>query len=161
MKIRFGLFFLLGLFFVAVHSKGAEENISEEGPYVTTPFLILKSTKNYPEALTLANDAAQKLQVKLDLRDLTPNDEVGLTFPSHVCEENGWRYPCYVARGRYDNGVYVSIEYSTPYQGFSKGYYIVIAASGNKEVKKTIKRAKANYPDAYSKSTKVYIGCMD
>ena len=47
-----------------------------------------------------------------------------------MCEENGWDYPCYVARGRYDDGAYLSVEPSAAYDGLKAGYFVVIAASG-------------------------------
>ena len=32
----------------------------------------------------------------------------GLSFSSKQCEENGWDYPCYISRGRYDDGEFVT-----------------------------------------------------
>ncbi len=57
----------------------------------------------------------------------------------------------------------MSIEYSNAYSEFTKGYYIVIAASGSKddaEIKNAFKKIKLRYRDAYIKSSKVYMGCM-
>ncbi len=68
-------------------------------------------------------------------------------------------YPCYVPRGRYDDGIYISIEYSNSYENFKDGYYIVIAASGD-DVKEYLKPVKEVVKDAYVKSSKVYIGCL-
>jgi hypothetical protein len=73
----------------------------------------------------------------------------------------GEEYPQYYSRGRYDNGEYISIEYSNAFTGFAKGYYIVVAYSGeNIEAKKTLKKVKPFFKSAYIKQTDVYIGCM-
>ena len=70
---------------------------------------------------------------------------------------------CYLARGRWDDGVYVSIEFSNAYDSFSKGYFIVMAGSSFKNdpvLTKTLNKAKEKYPDAYIKASKVYMCCM-
>ncbi|MES1224662.1 MAG: hypothetical protein ABUT20_54725, partial [Bacteroidota bacterium] len=97
---------------------------------------------------------------KLDLRDLKPNKESGLTYAKKDCENEGG-YPCYISRGRYDSGDYISIEWSDAFDGFAKGYYIVIVASGSKnETEPALKKAKQFYKDAYAKQCDVYVGCM-
>lgn len=128
-------------------------------------FVILKSTRDYKDVLRTAETASRLLEIKLDLRGLTENKESGLTLDKKICEEegDGSSWPCYYARGRYDDGTYLSIEYSSAFQGFRKGYYIVVAASYpkvDKEISSVLKQAKTHYPDAYSKTTKVYMGCM-
>lgn len=104
---------------------------------------------------------AEQMDIKLDLRDLHPTDE-GLSFPDTVCFNNGWEAPCYLARGRWDDGEYVSIEWSDAFSGFSKGYYIVVVSSGDdlERIKKRLNVVKRFVPNAYIKSTDVYVGCM-
>lgn len=129
-------------------------------PFVNKGMLIVLSTKNYADAKRIAAEAAKKLSVKLDLRELVPNKETGLTYSKADCENEGG-FPCYISRGRYDDGDYVSIEYSNAFNGFVKGYYIVIAASGNKDITSpALIKAKKIYPSAYVKQADVYIGCM-
>ena len=129
-------------------------------PYVMKGFVIARSTKDYTAAKQTAQDAAKKLALKLDLRDLKPHKKNGLTYSKADCENEGG-YPCYISRGRYDDGDYVSIEWSNAFDGFAKGYYIVILASGNKQdINPTLTKAKKFYKDAYTKQTSVYIGCM-
>ena len=127
-------------------------------------FVITASTKSYESALESANSIAKSMKLKLDLRGLQENEENdGLTWDGAECQENGWEPPCYVARGRYDDGGYVSIEWSNAFQGFSKGYYIVVVASysdNNDKLKATLLSAKEHVPSAYSKSSNVYMGCM-
>lgn len=134
----------------------------EATPWIKKSFAIVSSTKDYRIAAKIAQEAHKKLKLKLQLRDLTPNSDTGLSFPKEVCKSSGgWGFPCYVARGRYDDGDYVSIEYSNAFTGFSPDYYIVIISSGPaKYVAKIVKRAKRYYPDAYVKTTDTYLGCM-
>jgi hypothetical protein len=98
--------------------------------------------------------------LKLDLRGLSPAKGTGLSFSKKVCEDEGG-YPCYIARGRYEDNEFVSIEYSNAIEGFAKGYYVVITACGDKSITApALKKAKKFYKDAYSKTTNVYMGCM-
>jgi hypothetical protein len=132
---------------------------SEEA-FVKKNFVIIQSTKNYNVAQLTANKAALQLKQKLDLRGLKPSKKTGLTFSKADCENAGG-YPCYIARGRYDDGDYVSIEWSDEFDKFAKGYYVVIVFSGNKEeAVKTLEKAKSIFKDAYYKQAKVYVGCM-
>ncbi|MFK8045586.1 MAG: hypothetical protein AB8B72_08825 [Crocinitomicaceae bacterium] len=125
---------------------------------VKRSFLIVKSTKNYSSALKTAKQASFKLNCELNLRGMVSDSIAGLTsIDTCGCGEIHGYYP----RGRYDNGAYVSIEYSNLFSGFAKGYYIVVVASGNSEdVKKELPKAKLIFPDAYIKSTSIYMGCV-
>lgn len=126
-------------------------------------FVIVKSTPAYGEARRAAVDAAKRLGVRLDLRELSPHRRGGLTFPRKECEDSAFDYPCYVARGRDDDGFYVSVEYSTAYAGFRPGLYVVIVASDEKggpiAMDAAIK-AKKLFKDAYVRRTGVYMGCI-
>jgi hypothetical protein len=138
--------------------------------YIKKYFLLIQSTKNYDSALVTARAAARQLAIKLDLRDLIPVKDkfVGLSMPKDSCrkyaeEEGGDDYPCYMARGRWDEGVYISIEYSTAYKEFREGYYIVVVASSvekDQQLMATLQKVKTKYPDAYVRMSKVYMGCM-
>ena len=131
-----------------------------ESQMIKKSFMIAKSTKSYAEAKKFALNLATKSDIKLDLRELHSSKKIGLTHTAQMCQNNQYDFPCYLARGRYDDGVYISIEYSDAYSGFSKGYYIVVVASGEKVDKKLLNRVKKYVPDAYVKNTAVYMGCM-
>jgi hypothetical protein len=129
---------------------------------VEKDFVIVKSTSKYEEARKTASEAARRLQVPLNLRGLSPYSH-GLTFSKKDCEESAFDYPCYVARGRGDDGFYVSIEYSSVYEGFKPGLYVVIVASdakGGLVSKQAARSAKKVFSDAYIRKTGVYMGCM-
>ena len=126
-------------------------------------YLITASTKDYSSALKQAESISNDLALELNLRDLQENEEAGLSWTAESCEDNGWGFPCYVARGRYDDGEFVSIEWSNAISGFTKGYYVVIVASNSnydKSLKALLKRTRKFVPDAYVKSADVYMGCM-
>lgn len=137
--------------------------LSQETPYIKKEFLIIHSGKDYAAALKKATDASRKLKLKLDLRGLVPHPQIGLTCSEKVCEDGFGFYPCYVARGRGDDGAWVSIEYSDAYIEFERGYYIVVVCSfvsNNEKSKTQLLKTKAIYPDAYLKASKVYVGCI-
>jgi hypothetical protein len=157
-KIAFIFPFLLSAILVC-----SQDSTNVDEMFVKKDFLIILSTKDYKAALATAKQASSSMNIQLQLRGLAENKESGLTIPKEDCEKAGEEYPAYYARGRWDDGAYISIEYSDAYSGFSKGYYIVIAASGSKEEKEiqsVYKKIKPKYKDAYFKSSKVYLGCM-
>jgi hypothetical protein len=139
--------------------------------YVRKYFLLIQSSSDYKSALQTAQNAAKGLNIKLDLRGLIPdkNPHIGLSLPADTCikysEQEGGDgdSSCYMARGRWDDGVYISIEYSNAYDGFSKGYYIVIVGSSSEKdpaLMATLEKVKTKYSDAYIKASKVYMCCM-
>ncbi|MBP9143768.1 MAG: carboxypeptidase regulatory-like domain-containing protein [Thermoanaerobaculia bacterium] len=144
-------------------SASGESSGLEEG-WVPVGFVVLKSTSDYGEARRVVDVAAQRLDIPVDLRKVEYDPEHGLTFPRDVCEaDGGFPYPCYVARGRYDAGVYLSIERSDAYRANDSGCFSVIVASGDPsspELAAALKQVRVEYPDAYVKSEKVYHGCI-
>lgn len=122
-------------------------------------FLITLTTKNYKEARHFAEDLSKKTDIPLKLRGLHYNKQTGLSFDSKTCKKEYFDYPCYLERGRFDDGIYISIEYSSRYKDFTPGYYIVVLASGD-DVSKALGRVRRVAPEAYVKSTRVYVGCM-
>jgi len=126
---------------------------------VEKEFLIVKTTTSYEEAKKFVDTFSKKSAVTINLRTLEYKNNIGLTPAKEVCMESGFSYPCYVPRGRYDDGSYLSIEYSNSYEGFAEGYFMVIAASG--EVDKTLfLKIKHLIPDAYIKKSLIYMGCI-
>ena len=92
---------------------------------------------------------------------------MGLSLPREVCEEDicggGLNYPIYLPRNDWGDSKYVSVEYSDGFEGFTKGYYIVVIASGEKGdtmIKEALNEAKKFYSDAYVKTCGVWMGCQ-
>jgi hypothetical protein len=154
-----GKWMLLGCLLFLFAGAVAAQDMAE--PFENKELVIVRSTKSYADALATAQKAKQALGLKLDLRGLKATKSTGLTFSKADCESFG--YPCYIARGRGDDGDYISIEYSSQYAGFAQGYYIVVIASGaagDPLLKSTLVKAKKKYKDAYKKKSRVYVGCM-
>ncbi len=148
----------------ATISFALDDSELEAGQWVEKSFVIVSSTKSYDESLNKAKEAAKTLRYSLDLRDLIPDKKTGLTFSRATCEESFDSYPCYFPRGRSDDGKYVSIEYSSAFKTFAKGYYVVVIANGSVDspmLKSSLKLARTTgYSDAYVKTDKVFLGCM-
>ena len=130
---------------------------------VPKKIVIVLSTKDYATAKKIAGEASKNLGKPLNLNDLKPNKELGLTHSKEDCESFG--YPCYIPRGEgnAENSDYISVEYSNGYEGFAKGYYIVVAGIGDPKtnyLNQVLTNAKKYYKDAYAKQTKVWYGCM-
>lgn len=126
-------------------------------------FVIIAAGKNYESLKTMAQNASDKLGYKLNLRGLQANEQTGLSFEQTECENQGFEFPTYVPRGRFDDGLYVSIEHTDAYEGFTPDYYILVVASyekGNVELKNSLEFVKQYYKTAYIKYADVYIGCM-
>ncbi len=147
--------------FVDVDWLAYEESMTQD-----FSFVIIISTKSYDAALKRAKEASEKLGYPLDLRELHENKEIGLSFSKKVCEEDicggGLSYPIYIPRSDWGDSQYISVEYSDAFDGFSKGYYIVVVASGEKgssEVNETLLEARKFYSDAYAKTCGVWMGC--
>jgi hypothetical protein len=138
-------------------------NAQEFNSSVPKKIVIVLSTKDYETAKKTATEASKKLGKPLNLNGLKPNKELGLTHSKEDCESFG--YPCYIPRGEgnAENSDYISVEYSNGYEGFAKGYYIVVAGIGDPKtnyLNKVLTNAKKYYKDAYAKQTKVWYGCM-
>jgi hypothetical protein len=124
--------------------------------------VIIKSSVSFKEAAASAAKAAADLSIGLNLRGLSPDLRTGLTFSREECTRNAYLYPCYVQRGRSD-GTYASVEWSSEYDLFTKGLYLVMVASdapGSRATRKILETAQRVYPDAYAKRAKVYVGCL-
>ncbi len=129
-------------------------------PYVEKAFLLVAASKDWDTARSTASQAAQALAMEIKV-NVEPHPSEGLSFDEKTCQENGFPFPCYVPRGRHDDGEFVSVEWSSAYEGFTPGLYIVVVASGPEaEVKKQLEAAREVYGDAYIKKARVYMGCM-
>lgn len=152
-------FFICFLLLVSL-SVSAQEAAN---PTVRKDVLIAHSGRDYAKALAIAKKLSTQLQVKLDLRGLKPNKELGLSDSKVNCEEGFGFFPCYVPRGHYEDGSYISIEYSDAFEGFAKGYYIVVVAhyqTGQTAIKSLLTKTKRIIKDAYIKQTSLYTGCL-
>lgn len=142
--------------FLTQSSYAQQDN--EDQPYLDQSFLIISSSTNYDEAQTIALEARDKLELDYPTSSYYPNKKEGFkTDEICGCGEVHNYFP----RGRYDDGDYISIEYSSAYEGFTEGYYMVIVSSGQKEsVQKELPKVQEKYDQAYIKNSEIYVGCM-
>jgi hypothetical protein len=101
-------------------------------PFADKQFVIVKTTRDFAEADAIAHVASAKLALRLGRSPVFPEAQHGLTFSKADCDAAGFDFPCYVPRGRWDDGEYVSIEWSSAYESFTRGYYVVIVSSGSR-----------------------------
>ena len=142
----------------------AADAVSDQ--YQDVTFVIAASEKSYSQAVLKAATLAEKSGILYSTNGINfdpqhKGDNGGLTYSKSECESNNWGYPCYVSRGRWDEGMYITVEYSSAIQGFTPGLYVVIAASGNKDtLVPSFNTVNHFVPDAYMKTASVYVGCM-
>ncbi|TNE76390.1 MAG: hypothetical protein EP333_02670 [Bacteroidetes bacterium] len=149
--------FILTLFSIltfASVSIGQEEEMYAEKYYV-----VLGEYRSYSKALRKAQKNANQIPSPLNLRNLIPDTEIGLTS-NEVCgcgEKHG-----YIPRGRYDDGKYISIEFSNGlYDQETDGYYVVVLYSGSsEEAKQIFDQSREKIKNIKVINGKVYMGCM-
>ena len=142
--------------FLTQSSYAQQDN--EDQPYLDQSFLIIASSTNYDDAQTIALEAQKNLELEYPASSYYPDKKEGFKT-DEIC--GCGEIHSYFPRGRYDDGNYVSIEYSSAYEGFTEGYYIVIVSSGQKEsVQKELPKVQEKYDQAYIKNSEIYVGCM-
>jgi hypothetical protein len=123
-------------------------------------FIVIYSTDNFEKAEKIASQASNSLNTEFDNSNFYDEEE-GLT-DTIVCgcgNEHG-----YIARGRYDEGDYLSIELSSWFfEKTEEDAYLVIAASyplADKNCATKMKEIQKIFPNSYYFEKDVYIGCM-
>ena len=136
----------------------AEQEMTDEMFWSDKYILILKSTKDYNEAVNFATKASEKLGLEFDNEDRKYSEEKGIYFSEVISE--GISEGDYYQR-RY-SGEYISLENSKDYKGFAAGYIIVVAGIYNdkESASKTLKKIKEFHSDAYVKKAKMWMGCI-
>jgi hypothetical protein len=130
---------------------------------VEKDFVVLPAIASYAEARRVAGAAARRLGLKLDLRRARPDGHGGLTFSPADCKANDWEHPCYVARGRDDDGAYVSVDVADRFFDAEEQGYLVILASGPKNDPSTravAEKARPLFPSAELRTDDVWQGCI-
>lgn len=154
---RYLAILLIGIIALLSKASFAQEE-PEYHPYLDQSFLIIASSKDFKSAEKVAKQAQKKMELEYRTKTYYPDKKEGFKT-DEVC--NCGEIHDYFPRGSHDDGNYISIEYSSAYEGFSEGYYIVIVASGPKEtVESELPKAKEVYPQAYIKNSEIYVGCM-
>jgi hypothetical protein len=151
---------ILVIFLFAITQINAQEE--EYSPYVQKGFVIVAAGKNYDAMKKMASEVSEKLDYELELRGLDYNKEIGLTFSEDECNDSEYDFPWYARRELWDEGEYVSIEYTTDYDGFTPELYIIVVSShdkGSQELTDALEHTKKYYKNAYIKYSEFYMGC--
>ena len=128
---------------------------------VEKDFVVLPAIASYTEAHLVARTAARRLGLKLDLRRARPDGYGRLTFPPADCKANDWVYPCFVSRGRQDDGTYVSVDVADRFFDAEARGYLVILGSGPKDDPSTralAEKARSLFPLAELRTDDVWQG---
>ena len=128
---------------------------------VEKDFVVLPAITSYTEAHLVARTAARRLGLKLDLRRARPDGYGRLTFSPADCKANARAYPCFVSRGRQDDGSYVSVDVADRFFDAEARGYLVILGSGPKDDPSTralAEKARSLFPLAELRTDDVWQG---
>ncbi len=136
----------------------AEQEITDEMFYADRYILILKSTKDYNEAVNFATEGSGKLGLKFDNEDKLYSEQKGIYFSEDIDDV---LYRGEYAPRRYAEE-YISLENSDHYKGFTDGYIIVVAGiyGGKEDSEEVLSKVRKFYKDAYVKKTVMWMGCI-
>ncbi len=136
----------------------AEQEITDELFYSDKYILILKSTKNYNEAVNFATKASKELGLEFKNEHIKYSEEKGIYFSEDI-DDRLYRDGYYPRRY---GGEYISLENSLAYEGFDEGYIIVVGGVYNdkERVDRALGKAREIYKDAYAKKTNMWMGCI-
>lgn len=148
------------IFLFILISMATVANAQDNEAFVKKSYVILGTYNSYNKALRKSQLFANKLQIPLNLRNLIFDKETNGLTSTEICgcgEKHG-----YIPRGRYDDGVYISIEHTsglTPTSKYSK--FVIVATSGEEStVQEEYKKIVAKVKKAEILTYSVYLGCM-
>lgn len=130
---------------------------------VEKDFVVLPAIASYTEAHRVARTAARRLGLKLDLRRARPDGYGRLTFSPADCKANARVYPCFVSRGRQDDGPYISVDLADRFFDNEASGYLVILGSGPKDDPSTralAEKARSLFPLAELRTDDVWQGTI-
>lgn len=130
--------------------------------------VILSVYKTFAEARTDAEKIAKASRVPFSMEGRVFDKKRGLIYPDNFDDEIfrgqyvSRRYHTTVLKGSDEAREYLSVERSDGYDGFKKGFYIVVAGihEDSASAQANTKRFTAWAPTAYAKKTRIYMGCM-
>ncbi|MEI8348896.1 MAG: hypothetical protein WCI77_01980 [Candidatus Omnitrophota bacterium] len=139
-------------------NSAAQKEFTDEMFFADRYILILKSTKDYGEAVTFAKKAGKGLGLEFDNKHREYSKKKGIYFSKDYEDDDyaGSYYP-----RRYP-GESVTLENSADYEGFSPGYIIVVGGIYNDKsgADKALSRVKKIYKRARIRKTNMWMGCI-
>jgi len=135
-----------------------QKEFSDEMFFADRYVLILKSTKNYSQALAFAKKAGKRLGLEFDNKYRQYSKEKGIYFSKDYEDElyAGSYYP------RRYTGEKITLENSGEYKDFSSGYIIVVSGMYDDKLSadRALGRVKKIYKKARIKKTNMWMGCI-
>ncbi len=130
--------------------------------------VILSVYKSFAEARADAEKISKAAKVPFSMEGRIYDKKRGLIYPDNFDDEVfrgqyvARRYHTTVLKGNETDREFLSVERSDGYDGFKKGFYIVVAGirDNAREAQADVKRYTAWAPTAYAKKTRIYMGCM-
>lgn len=160
---RRAAFLLAGLLFLtSVLAGKAQENDFVEDRWV----VILSAYSDFASAKADAEKLAKNGKIPFSMDGRIYDKKRGLIYPGNSPDEPF--AGSYVARRYNETEIggkdreYLSVERSDGYAGFKPGFYIVVAGiyANQAAAAKQVARFKGLAPSAYSKKTRIYMGCL-
>jgi hypothetical protein len=130
--------------------------------------VILSVYKDFTDARADAEKIAKASRVPFSMEGRVYEKRRGLIYPDNFADEIfrgqyvSRRYHKTVLKDGGEERQYLSVERSDGYDGFKKGFYIVVAGihADSASAQADAKRFAAWAPTAYAKKTRIYMGCM-
>ena len=130
--------------------------------------VILSVYKSFAEAREDAEKIGKAAKTPFSMEGRVFDKKRGLIYPDNFDDEVfrgqyvARRYHQTVLKGSDNEREYLSVERSDGYDGFKKGYYIVVAGVHDNSAAATAQTSKftAWAPTAYARKTRIYMGCM-
>lgn len=157
------LLIALGLL-VAPFARAEKQPDFMENRYV----VILSVYQDFAEAKADAVKIAKASKVPFSMEHRIFDKKRGLIYPDNFDDEVfrgeyvARRFHTTVLKEGADDTPYISVERSDGYDGFKKGFYIVVAGvhDNSAAAQKQLKQFTDWAPTAYAKKTRIYMGCM-
>ena len=136
----------------------AGQEITDDMFYFDKCLLILKTTKDYNEAVSFASKASEKLDREFKNEHVEYSEEKGIYYAETL--------PDGMYRGKYYprrySGEHISLENSSGYKGLTPGFIIVLGGiyDNHAEAKEALAKTRESHKDAYVKKTNMWMGCI-
>ncbi len=130
--------------------------------------VILSVYKSFDAAREDAVKIAKASRIPFSMEGRIFDKKRGLIYPDNFDDEVfrgqyvSRRYHKTVLKGSEDEREYLSVERSDGYDGFKKGFYIVVAGvhESSAAAQAQAQKFTAWAPTAYARKTRIYMGCM-
>lgn len=142
---------------------------AKEPDFIENRYVVILSVyKSFTEARADAEKIAKASRIPFSMEGRVFDKKRGLIYPDNFDDEIyrgqyvSRRYHTTVLKRGGEPREYLSVERSDGYDGFKKGFYIVVAGihADSSSAQANTKRFTAWAPTAYAKKTRIYMGCM-